>query len=313
MDYVTRIHLNPECGNREELIEFCLNNQEEQYLAIGWSIVYKQKNCPEIEPLKFENYQQFYDAIRKNSKHMNHVVNNFKDAKVNDLYWTRDKQGFYWICRVKSNAFPYYNEKQDIGALLPVKAYKYGTDVPGQIKSLFCRPNGGTASRLRDQLIIEFSKRAYNELSCKKEYKECNVFKEDWLSNLPHFDLEELVITYIQINYDLYVLSNSIANKSTTIAVECEFMSRKKGDKERAVVQVKASHSKIDADDYKAFLEKGYKVFLYAKDVTNTKNNENIIVITREQLLKFYMEYKGNLPNSITKWEDILNLSVNTD
>ena len=36
------------------------------------------------------------------------------------------------------------------------------------------------------------------------------------LDNLPDFDLEELVISYLQIKKNFYVLSNSIANKSTT-------------------------------------------------------------------------------------------------
>ena len=47
-DYVVRINLKTDCegkgkAGRKKLIDFCLNNNE-QYLAIGWSYVYKDKD-----------------------------------------------------------------------------------------------------------------------------------------------------------------------------------------------------------------------------------------------------------------------------
>ena len=38
----------------------------------------------------------------------------------------------------------------DIGALLPIVAYKVGMDVPEQIKASFNRPNGGILKNICD-------------------------------------------------------------------------------------------------------------------------------------------------------------------
>lgn len=97
--------------------------------------------------------------------------------------------------------------------------------VPWQIKEAFKRANAGTAQRIKDSITVEYSKTLFNSLSGKDFYS-VSQLNGNLLDNLPDFDLEELVISYIQIDYDYYVLLNSIASKSNTIKVECEFMSR---------------------------------------------------------------------------------------
>ncbi len=300
MNYVIRVNLKTACSDRPRLIDFCLNdNPSEQYLAIGWSYVYD--NNPQIR-----SYEGYYYAVKESVKRVNSVLNRFYDAKEGDLFWTRDLEGFYWVCRAKEGAKPFYDKEQDIGALLPVNAYKFGLEVPGQIKASFNRQNGGTAERIYDKAIIEFTKKAYNDLSKSKTYKIDKVTAQDVLSNLPAFDLEELVIAYIQIKHNYYVLSNSIANKSTTIKIECEFISRDVKNPSRAVVQVKGPKATLDATAFLPYLERGYQVFLYAKEIFNADCNKNVVVISEEELRKFYYEYKVIFPESITQWECLI-------
>ena len=148
-------------------------------------------------------------------------MNIFKNAKKNDLFWTRDLNGIYWICRVKEVAKVYLNKKLDIGAVLPVEAYAFGLEVPGQLKASFNRPNGGITEKLKDLNIIEYSKFVFNKLS-NEEFYDVNLnIADNIIDNLPAFELEELVISYIQIVEGYYLLSNSIANKSTTVKIEC--------------------------------------------------------------------------------------------
>lgn len=312
MEFVTRIHLNPESKDRKELIDFCLLDPKDQKLAIGWSKAYTSDETSE-----FKDYQEFYEAAKCINSRTNPVLNIFKNVKYNDLFWTRDKEGYYWICRVISFPYPYLCKKHDIGALLPVEAYKYDTQVPGQIKASFNRRSGGTASHMKDNLIIEFSKRIYNQLTTTLyKYEETDIRIEDWLDNLPEFDLEELVISFIQIKYNFYALSNSIARNSTTVLIECEFMSRELNNKDRAVVQVKGKSGSIDIDDYSTYIEKGFKVFFFAKEYNNQEkyeNNKNIIFIDRIELLDFYNEFNMNLPISITKWCDILDVRTSVN
>ncbi|MBQ7624309.1 MAG: ribonuclease D [Clostridia bacterium] len=296
---VTRIHLKTDTADRESLLRFCLDG-EQQYVAIGWIGAYETD--PEIK-----NYEDYYYAVKEHYKaRVNHVLNVFWYAKEGDLFWTRDSAGMYWICKATGSAQPKLIPEFDIGAVVPVKAYKYGLDVPGQIKASFSRPRGGTCEDLTDEAIVEFSKKAYNELSGKETYTIKSI-NADLLNALPALDLEELVISYIQIKENYYLLSNSIANRSTTPTIECTFIGRDPKDPKKAVVQVKGGTSKeLNAPDFKPYEDAGYVVFLYAPHINNQELLKNCRVITREQLLSFYNEYKPVLPDSITKWENII-------
>lgn len=295
MNFVTRINLNTDCENRNELIDFCLNSKE-QYLAIGWSGVYTN-DCYEIV-----DYKSYYYAVKevchKNKKRISSVLNVFWYADVDDLFWTRDTDGNYWICRAKGKARTYYSQKMDVGAILPVEAYKVGLEVPGQIKAAFNTANGGTSRKLTDKVVINYSAFVYNKCSHADKYE---VVKKSGslLDNLPDFELEELVISYLQVKENYYVLSNSIANNSTTIKIECELITRDKTNFRKAVLQVKGGTTKeINADD-------GYIVYLYAPKILNIENNKSYVEISRNDLVDFYDEYKTILPNSITMWENL--------
>lgn len=296
MEYVTRINLKTATAHRNELIDFCLKS-EKQFLAIGWSCVYKENSKL--------NFSDYYQLVKNDSRRINPVLNIFKDVALNDLFWTRDLDGSYWVCRATGKVEMKCDELLDIGALLPVEAYRVGMQVPGQIKASFNRANAGTAQRIRDSIIVEYSKALFNSLSGKDFYS-ISQLNGNLLDNLPDFDLEELVISYIQIVYDYYVLSNSIANKSTTIKVECEFISRKHEKIKKAVVQVKGKKAPtLDALDFKSLVEDGYEVFLFAPRIKNLEDVQGVIVIEQSDLLRFYDEYKAILPKSVTQWEKL--------
>lgn len=299
MDHVTRINLKTDCDDRRELIDFCLNG-DKQFLVIGWSYIYEKGK-------EIKNFEDFYYAVKEDVSRINHAFNVFWDAAEGDLFWTRDLEGSYWICRVIDKAQTKYDYSMDIGAVLPVVAYKVGLQVPGQIKASFNRPRGGIAEGLYDDIIIEYSKHIYNVLSGTEKY-EYKRLEGSILDNLPDFDLEELVIAYLQIVKNFYVLSNSIANKSTTIKIECELMSRDLLNKKKAVVQVKGGKTKsIDAISYKPYADDGYEVYLYAPVIDNIDVVPNCYEITKESLLDFYKKYKDVLPESITRWEKLFD------
>lgn len=301
-DYVTRINLKTATNQREKLIDFCLHDKN-QFLAIGWS-------CVDFET---DDYSAFYDAVvayvHGQKRRLNSALNVFKDACVNDLFWTRDLNGIYWICRVTEPAKAYLNKDLDIGAVLPVQAYAFDLEVPGQIKASFNRSRGGIVERLKDSTIIEYSKYVFNKLS-KKDYYEVNLnIENNMIDNLPAFELEELVISYIQIVEGYYLLSNSIANKSTTVKIECQFISRDINNVKKAVVQVKAKQATtLDALSFKAYEDKDYYIYLYAPKINNMEKMKNVIEITPEELQDFYAKYKAILPESITRFENLFDI-----
>lgn len=309
-DYVARIHLKTATNNREELIKFCLdgkNNKEKQCLAIGWSYI-----SEDLDP-ETDSYDTYYlktkANVHENGKKLNSALNIFKNAEEDDLFWTRDLNGVYWICRVKEAAKVYFNKELDIGAILPVETYAFDLEVPGQIKASFNRSRGGIVERLKDSTIIEYSKYVFNKLS-RKDYYEVNLnIANNMIDNLPAFELEELVISYIQIVEGYYLLSNSIANKSTTVKIECQFISRGINNVKKAVVQVKAKQATaLDALSFKAYEDKGYYIYLYAPKIKNMEKMKNVIEITPEELQDFYAKYKAILPESITRFENLFDI-----
>ena len=310
MDYVTRFNLKTDTKFRSELIDLCLNDEMKisdikQCLAIGWSSVNVESG----------RYADFYNAVKlyvhSQHKRINPALNIFSSAKVNDLFWTRDMKGTYWICRVKDTAKVYLNKKLDIGAVLPVEAYAFGLEVPGQLKASFNRPKGGITEKLKDINIIEYSKFVFNKLSGKNYYDVNLNIANNMIDNLPDFELEELVISYIQIVEGYYLLSNSIANKSTTVKIECQFISRDVNNVKKAVVQVKGPKaSELNALEFKEFEDTGYYVYLYAPRIKNMEKMKNVIKITPKELQDFYVKYKAILPKSITCFENLFNIGV---
>lgn len=304
MEYVSRINLKTATDDREGLIAMALDS-DAQMLPIGWSCVYKEDGA------KIITIKEYYEAVRawtkQNHGRMSSVHNLFLDTKENDLFWTRDLDGYYWICRATGPAYGECIPVFDIGAAVPVEAYKYSLEVPGQIKASFNKPYGGTAERIRSKTAIEFSKFIYNKLSKTNTYEVDTTGCGDVIDNLPDFELEELVISYIQIRENMYVLSNSIAKKSTTVAIECEFRSRDLESPRKAVVQVKGGERELDAEDYYGFTDEGYDVYLYAKSVINADVVEGTIVITRDELKDFYDNYKSILPENIVQWENLFD------
>ncbi len=304
MEYVRRINLKTDCANRKALVEYCLMNEQNQFVAIGWSYVYSDTNK------LYKDYNAFYKAVEKDIKkrkgRINHALNSFWYVQKDDLFWTRDLDGFYWICRAKDVAIPKCDTDMDIGAVVPVEAYRFGLEVPGRIKASFNRANGGVIEDIRDDLIINYSKYIYNELSSKEYYKDVKKTEGNIIDNLPDFDLEELIISYLQVKENYYVLSNSIANKSTTVGIECELISRDKNNPVKAVVQVKAKEDYITYEDYKGYIDNGYVVYFY--DGGREKDPEDKTpykYISRKVVEEFYAEYRNILPDSLTKWEKL--------
>ena len=303
-DYVTRINLKTATDQREKLIDFCLHGKN-QFLAIGWS-------CVDFES---DDYSAFYNTVVEyvhgQKRRLNPALNIFKEACVNDLFWTRDLNGVYWICRVKKPAKAYLNRELDIGAILPVEAYEFGLEVPGQIKASFNRTRGGIVQRLQYPTITEYSKFVFNKLSGKNYYDINLSIANNVIENLPDFELEELVISYLQIVKGYYLLSNSIANKSTTVKIECQLISRDVNNVKKAVAQVKGPKAgELDALSFKEYEDKGYYIYLYARDIKNLEEMKNVIRISTQELQAFYTEYKAILPESITQFENLFNIGV---
>lgn len=299
---VTRINIKPSGDDRNGLLHYCLDNPKKQYVAIGWSHI-REKYKDRIR-----NFDDLWHCIKETGRRINPALNVFWYAKKDDLFWTRDSRtGNYWICRALSGAnVEYYNTLWDLGAQIPVEAYCVGLVVPGQLLRSFNKARGGIVQTNFGDDIVNYSKYIFNKYSEKQYYDIEKKLYGNIIDNLPAEEVEELVITYLQVKNNFYLSSNSIAKNSTTPKIECILFSRDKTKLLKAVVQVKSGHYNLNGNDYKEYVSDGYIVYLYAEKCYNT-NNSDIIQITRQDLVTFYNENKAILPNSITQWESLIS------
>ena len=294
-----------EGGTREELVCLCLN-QKSPFLAIGWSYLYNNYSID-----SFYDYLQAYYAA-ENKKSTPHC---FSKLSIDDLVWTRDLNGVYYLCRIIDAPKHFENESDrlrlDIGAIIRVELLKVGLSVPGAIVSRFYSTNGRQPAlqAINNEKMLEYSKMIYNQLSGKIYYELLNT-QYDIFEMLDAWDLEELVVNYLQIKYDYYLSKNSITKHDSTIKIECELFPRSKQVTKSAVVQVKVKRDAEQPwdyyDDYYFKENKDVFIFYANEDYSGYKNE--IKTISRKDLMDFISMYKKILPFSIQKWCDLCKL-----
>lgn len=282
---VYRLHLKTDCINRKELIDFCINSKK---IAIGWSYIYKEHTIND-----FAEYSEFAKQESKNNK-IPQAIKSFAKLEVNDLVWIRDLDGVYYLCRVLGKVKPYCDYDMDIGCLVDVDIQKIDTNVPGKIVRSFIP--GRIIQGVNDKKAADISMMLYNKKSKKEVYK-LPEMSFDFFTMIHPLDLEELVLAYIQVEYDYYLSKNSISGISSTVKIEGELYPRKKGRNEKsAVLQVKSGYSEADVSEYKSYIEQGKRVFFFFESDKYPKDIENVTYIKRADLIKFLEKNKEILP-----------------
>ena len=302
---VYRIHLKTSTKvEREELIKYCLNKKSPK-IAIGWSYLHT------INPNMKSGYDLSEAFKRDENGKANRSLDWFARLKLNDLVWTRDLNGNYYLCRVLEEPKAEFSEELDIGATASIELIKIDTSVSGGIISRFTKPKSPTIEPIvNSKSCIEYSKYVYNKLTNSSYRYETNpMFKFDLIDMLPPMDMEELVLDYIQIKHDYYLSKNSVAPLSTTVKIECEFFPRKQGEKP-AVCQVsyKGNGEKFTSEYYQPYIDDGKRVFLFFAKHEYDEPREGITYITKRELVEFARQYKHVLPPSIQYWIEMCEL-----
>lgn len=295
-----RIHLKTDAKQREKLVNYCLHTKSPK-IAIGWS--YLHKTNPNLK-----NGYDLSEAFKRDKENnpdgkTKRPLACFARLKVDDLVWTRDLNGIYYLCRVTEEPKAECFEELDIGATASVEIIKIDTSIPGSIITRFTRPLSPTIETIWDVSSIEYSKFIYNRKKGFKKYEINSSFEFDLIKMLPPTDMEELVLDYIQLKYDYYLSKNSVAPLSTTVKVECELFPRKVG-LPPAVCQVsyQGSGEKFTADYYRDYVDAGKKVFLFFAEHEYGKQCDGIIYISKKEIVEFAYQYESVLPPSIKAW-----------
>ena len=290
--YIFRIHIRPGGGLEDPKLSFdyCLNNN---LLGVGWQIPKKPD-----EHIDWDTYEK--RSIIEYEGKVPTKVNYIKEwVSKDDLVWTRDTKGQYYLARVLS-PWEYYDNPNardaDIVNIFRVELKKVGMidEVPGKVIASF--RGRGTIQEITGQTSILYSKMLWNELCGRNYYQIDKEFTSLW-DLLSSEQVEDLLFLYLQTR-QWCVVPHS--RKKDSMSFEFYLINRDSYD--RAVIQVKTGDSPIDMSEYDSYKE---KVFLFQPNHLfsgSKKDNNNIIILDKKEIESFIRNNPRLIPENIMKW-----------
>ncbi len=290
---VYRIHIRPKGGlaNPKVSFAYCL---KEGVLGLGWQTDSQNNDA------SWEEYEA--EAIEKYGNNelsrVRYLKNNLKE---NDLVWTRDTKGQYYLGKVESE-WEYYSNPEardaDIVNIVHCKFVEVESvgEVPGKVVASF-RPRR-TIQAIRDETTSDYSKYLWNKLSKVEFYPLSNEKYKNIFSCLGSEETEDAVFIYLQVQ-GWIVIPNS--RKADTMSYEFYLVNSKTG--EEAIVQVKTGHTALTPKHWES---RGKKVFLFqANGNYNGKSCGNVVCIKPKDIELFMYSHKYLLPLNIVNWLDV--------
>ncbi|MYD61448.1 MAG: hypothetical protein F4W91_10435 [Gemmatimonadetes bacterium] len=290
-----RLHLRPKCKDPKDVVRYCLR---ERILGLGW------RGPAQAKGMRGEEYMEEH---RKHWGKVVYAVREFMKVKKNHLIWARDEEGGYLLGRVKSMPHPRWDcnaKKYDMCHV--VSAHIVGgrsgseairdNEVPGLIKARFSQPRSPAFQSINDDHARDYS----CWLFAKKtgaDYVPPRP-EECFINLLDSYDLEDLVVLYLQQDLNWRVVLSSHAPNTPRYEVTLVRQSLSAG------VQVKHKGQDINASLYKDDAQVD-QVFLFAAS-GNYGNNipKNVTIIHPDELIEFARQNLSLLPKSIKYWWD---------
>ena len=293
---VYRIHIRPKggLGDAKVSFDYCL---KESVLGLGWQTK-KQNNDATWEEYELEAAKIY--GMRELSR-----VKYLKDnLKKDDLIWTRDESGSYYLGKVLSE-WEYFSDKAaqdaDIVNVVRCELKKVLSidDVPGKIIACFRPPK--TIQAIRDETANNYSKYLWNKLNGCEFYELPFGRYKNIYSFISSEETEDIIFIYLQTKGWLI-----IPNSRKLDTMSYEFYAIHSKTKERAIIQVKTGHTPIFPKDWENWKE---KVFLFqASGNYIGSKNENVVCLKPGDTEAFMYANKDILPSNIANWLDIINI-----
>jgi hypothetical protein len=290
---VFRIHIRPTGGLKDSKLPFdyCL---KEGVLGLGWQTE-SQTNSASWESYEAEASEQYGT---KGISRVRYLKNN---VKQNDLIWTRDTEGHYFLGKVNSEWEYFTNPEAQAADIVNIvrctlKNVQSVDDVPGKVVACF-RPSR-TIQAIRDETATDYSKYLWNKLIERDDFRISKERYADVFSFLGSEDTEDVIFVYLQMQ-GWVVIPHS--RKSDTMRYEYYLIN--KDSKERAIVQVKTGRTPLTVSDWDKYNE---KVFLFQSNVNyNGMSQGNVVCIAPRDIKSFMFGNRELLPSSICHWLDV--------
>ncbi len=274
---------------------FCLNSH---IVGVGWQVDNHNSSLDWIEYKKLGE-KQYKD---KGSKGWWPALNGIKNRiQINDLVWTRDKQGVYYLGKITSewryelgNNF----KKADVVNVRSCQWIKVGTVqfVPGKVVNSFIPRR--TLQKIADETIRLYSKYLFNKLDGSNFYELNKTDKFDIFSLISSDGCEDILGLYLQLKKGYIIIPSSC--KSDTTNYEYELLNKK--TKEKAVVQVKNGDVNLNTTDFSNI---NSTIFLFTTKGKYFGKKENIHFIDPKQMENFIFSNLKMMPSKIQNWVSI--------
>lgn len=295
---VYRIHIRPKGGlaNPELSFQYCL---KEQVLGVGWQTESQRSGVPWSE---YENEAAEIYGSGELSR-----VRYLKDhIKPNDLLWTRDTKGNYYLAKVLSG-WEYYTNKEaqeaDITNVVRCKLFKVQSvdDVPGKVIACF-RPSR-TIQGIQDPVAQNYSRFLWNRLSNSSEFQVNTDEFRNIFTFLDSEQTEDVIFIYLQTK-GWIVVPNS--RKADTMSYE--FYLIRKEDHRRAVVQVKTGWTSLDVNEWKETRE--YVFLFQSNSQYQGQGKDNVECIEPKAIEDFIYSNLDLMPENISHWAKIAKSEI---
>jgi hypothetical protein len=293
---IYRLHIRPKGGKAsvKTAFNYCL---EHGVLGVGWRIT------DSIDEISWEEYSSQAKQQFPNIDTVNYLKTRIKP---NDLIWTRDALGDYYLAKVRSE-WKYYNtieaneEDIDIANVVEVDFIKIPTnEVPGKVIACFRATR--TLQAINSEFVSEYSKYIWNKKSDKNIFNDITIKQNNIFDFIDSEELEDLVFVYLQLN-NYIIVPNS--RKADTMSYE--YCAIDKQTKSNYLVQIKSGNTPLDFKKYQ-YTNENYILFQSNNLYINISlENEKTKVISREVIDEFIKTSFEYLPKVIQNKIEIIN------
>lgn len=297
---VWRLHIKTD-GNRSH--DFCIRKN---ILGVGWPVKTGKNNLDwgNYYDLGMEEYhnnddRSWWPAVRAIYERM----------AINDLCWSRNPSGIYYLGRILSEASYCATPehiKEDVVNIRKCdwKKIESTDSVPGKIVACFRSPR--TAQMIHDSKAGVYSRYLWNKLSGQQTYETEHLDSADIFMMLDDEETENLLFLYLQAK-GWHVMPHS--RKKDTMRYEFFIANPQSGEK--GITQVKTGNSVINRGEFSQHYS-NMKVFLFQpRNIYEGPTSENITCITKKELLEFLENSIAHtwLPEWLrTKWEMVTSV-----
>lgn len=294
MPTVWRLNIKTAASDGVDPRRFCIDRQ---ILGVGWPVDYESE-------IDWDTYYKRAEELYYNQGDngwwpaLNAIKNRMK---IEDLCWTRDWDGIYYLGRIVSDWIyraDQAHREADIINFRKCVWKKVGQvdAVPGKVVNSFIPAR--TLQAVDDESVQLYSQFLYNSLD-GNQYYELPVVSPDIFSLISAEDCEDLVGIFLQEKG--YRIIPSSCREDTAAY---EFVLKHNATGNTAVAQVKQGYVDLAITDYTALSSKVYLFTSHGSYIGEGVNN--VECISPDELLGFALAKRNVMSDRIKTWITII-------